>query len=119
MFDYQKKLKQLPYSYIPVSECKAWETELAGRPQRQRAEEANGDGDFDGAFLDKDPKDKKDKSVVYEHEEVTPEKIKALVHAVAEEAISLLLPKKLAKMRDDKQEAKNMAKLRAASERKK
>jgi hypothetical protein len=24
IFVYQKKLKQLPYVYIPVSECKAW-----------------------------------------------------------------------------------------------
>jgi hypothetical protein len=100
MFGYQKKLKQLPFGYVPVSECKAWANELAARPER-RAAEANGDGDFDGKFLDKDPKDEKDKSVKYEHEQVKVEDVKFLVEVLVTEAIERILPKKVRAKREE------------------
>jgi hypothetical protein len=61
IFGYQKKIKQLPYMYIPVSECKAWGAELKSRPDRREAmlEAAGGPKpDWQGEFLDTDPKDK-------------------------------------------------------------
>lgn len=64
LFGYQKKLKQRPYIYIPVSECKAWGAELKASPWRKQSE-SQGDGDFDGRFLDKDPKDKGKRGVKY------------------------------------------------------
>jgi hypothetical protein len=54
IFVYQKKLKQLPYVYIPVSECKAWGEELKTRPDRKEAylEAVGGDKpDREGEFL--------------------------------------------------------------------
>jgi len=54
IFVYQKKLKQLPYVYIPVSECKAWGEELKTRPDRKEAymEAAGGEKpDAEGKFL--------------------------------------------------------------------
>jgi hypothetical protein len=54
LFVYQKKLKQLPYVYIPVSECKAWGEELKTRPDRKEAylEAVGGDKpDREGEFL--------------------------------------------------------------------
>ena len=108
LFGYQKKLKQLPYGYIPVSECKAWSMELAARPDRRQAEE-NGDGDFDGKFLHKDPKDKNDKSVKYENETLTAEKVRMLAHIAVEEAISRLLPEKASKKRQQAQTDKAIA----------
>jgi hypothetical protein len=54
IFVYQKKLKQLPYVYIPVSECKAWGEELKTRPDRKEAylEAAGGEKpDGEGKFL--------------------------------------------------------------------
>jgi hypothetical protein len=99
MFGYQKKLKELPYGYIPVSECKAWANELAARPER-RAAEAIGDGDFEGRFLDKDPKDAKDKSVKYEHEQVKVEDLKFLVEVLVTEAIDRILPEKVRAKRE-------------------
>jgi hypothetical protein len=59
LFGYQKKLKQRPFIYVPVSECKAWAAELKARPDRKAAyaEAAGGDKpDWDGKFLDKAPK---------------------------------------------------------------
>jgi uncharacterized membrane protein len=56
LFGYQKKLKQRPYLYVPVSECKAWAEELKARPDRKAAyaEATGGDKpDWDGEFLDK------------------------------------------------------------------
>ena len=35
IFGHRKKLRQNPYMYIPVSECKAWAKELEQRPERQ------------------------------------------------------------------------------------
>ncbi len=93
MFGYQKKLKELPYGYIPVSECKAWANELAARPERRSAE-AIGDGDFQGRFLDKDPKDAKGKSFKQEHGQVKLEDVKMLVEILVTEAIDRLLPEK-------------------------
>jgi hypothetical protein len=108
MFGYQKKLKELPYGYIPVSECKAWANELAARPER-RAAEAIGDGDFNGNFLDKDPKDAKDKSVKYEHEQVKLEDVKFLVEVLVTEAIDRILPKKTRARRIQKRDEKMWA----------
>ena len=113
MFGYQKKLKHLPYAYIPVSECKAWAKELEGRPQPERDKEAAGDGDFEGHFLDKDPADKANKSIQYEHEEMTSEKLKILVQVVTEEVVSRLLPKKQLARRENEKASSLAAKIRA------
>jgi hypothetical protein len=64
LFGYEKVLKRRPFIYIPVSECKAWAAELAARPGRQM-EEAEGDGDSRGEFLDRDPKDAGNRRVKY------------------------------------------------------
>jgi hypothetical protein len=54
MFGYQKKLKERPYVYVAVSECKAWGQDLKARPDRKAAyvEAAGGDKpDREGEFL--------------------------------------------------------------------
>ena len=63
-FKDRKKLKDggRPFSLIPVSECKAWHQELKSRRDRVAADkEAAGDGDWEGKFLDKPPKNWKEK----------------------------------------------------------
>ena len=35
LFGYQKKLKERPYVYVAVSECKAWGQDLRARPDRK------------------------------------------------------------------------------------
>ena len=60
LFGYQKKLKERPYIYVPVSECKAWGEDLKARPDRKAAyaESAGGEKpDWEGDFLD-EPKKK-------------------------------------------------------------
>ena len=105
LFGYQKKLKQLPFGYIPVSECKAWANELAARPDRRKVE-ADGDGDFEGTFLNKDPKDAKNKSVKYEQEQIKLKDVKLLVEALVTEAIDRILPEKARLKRDQKRNDK-------------
>ncbi len=59
LFGYQKKLKERPYIYVPVSECKAWGEDLKARPDRKAAyvEAAGGEKpDREGAFLDEPKK---------------------------------------------------------------
>ena len=59
IFGYQKKLKERPYVYIAVSECKAWAEELKTRPDRKEAylEAAGGEKpDHEGEFLDEPKK---------------------------------------------------------------
>ena len=54
LFGYQKKLKERPYVYVAVSECKAWGQDLKARPDRKAAyvEAAGGDKpDREGEFL--------------------------------------------------------------------
>lgn len=60
----RKKLEDggRPFSLIPVVECKAWHEELKSkRDQNETNKEAAGDGDWDGKFMDKPPKDWKEK----------------------------------------------------------
>jgi hypothetical protein len=118
LFGYQKKLKQRPYGFIPVSECKAWAEELAARPDRRQAE-AFGDGDYEGDFLDKDPKDKSNRSVKYEQDEITAEKLKMLVEVVAQEAIARLLPEKLNERRENVRMERQMAEARGRNKKRK
>jgi hypothetical protein len=59
LFGYQKKLKERPYVYVAVSECKAWGEDLKARPDRKAAyvEAAGGEKpDREGAFLDEPKK---------------------------------------------------------------
>jgi hypothetical protein len=81
LFGGEKKLKELPLVYIPVSECKAWKAELEQRSARiiaskERVEseedsaaldEAEGDGHTAKMhdFLNFDPKDKGKRGVKY------------------------------------------------------
>ena len=54
LFGYQKKLKERPYIYVPVGECKAWGEDLKARPDRKAAyvESAGGEKpDGEGKFL--------------------------------------------------------------------
>jgi hypothetical protein len=54
LFGYQKKLKERPYIYVAVSECKAWGQDLRARPDRKAAyaEAAGGEKpDHEGDFL--------------------------------------------------------------------
>src|SRR5438046_3733293 len=77
IFGKEKKLKEWPLVYIPVTECKAWGAELDERGARIEAsrgtpedevalEEAEFDEDSPSPdFVHYDPKDKKDKDVKY------------------------------------------------------
>jgi hypothetical protein len=81
LFGGEKKLKELPLVYIPVSECKAWKAELEQRSARivaskERVESAEDSAAFDEAetdehtdrmhdFLHYDPKDKGKRGVRY------------------------------------------------------
>ena len=59
LFGYQKKLKERPYVYVAVSECKAWGQDLRARPDRKEAylEAAGGEKpDGQGEFLDEPKK---------------------------------------------------------------
>jgi hypothetical protein len=59
LFGYQKKLKERPYVYVAVSECKAWGQDLKARPDRKAAslEAAGGEKpDREGEFLDEPKK---------------------------------------------------------------
>jgi hypothetical protein len=59
LFGYQKKLKERPYVYVAVSECKAWGHDLRARPDRKAAyvEAAGGEKpDREGDFLDEPKK---------------------------------------------------------------
>jgi hypothetical protein len=72
-----KKLKQWALVYIPVSECKAWRSELEERLARMEAQRATAEDqaaleeadpredDPSHAFLDYDPKDRKRRGVRY------------------------------------------------------
>src|SRR5208282_6251265 len=94
IFGYQKKIKQLPYGYIPASECKAWGLELKSRPDRREAmlEAAGGPKpDWQGEFLDRDPKDKGNRAVKY-GEPLTREDVVWLVKSLVDEAIDKVLP---------------------------
>ncbi len=84
---------------------------MAARPE-WRAAEAIGDGDFQGRFLDKDPKDAKDKSVKYEHEQVKLEDLKMLVEVLVTEAIDRILPEKTRAKRIQKRNDEQWAKIR-------
>jgi hypothetical protein len=69
IFGRKRKIKEQPYIYIPVSECKAWGKELEARSDRAKAiEEAEGDADdYNGDYIDFDPKDKGNPGVKYIH----------------------------------------------------
>jgi hypothetical protein len=59
IFGYQKKLRERPYIYVAVSECKAWGEDLKARPDRKAAyvEAAGGEKpDTEGDFLDEPKK---------------------------------------------------------------
>lgn len=63
-FKDRKKLEDggRPFSLIPVVECKAWYEELRAKRDRKLADkEAAGDGDWEGEFMDKVPKNWRDK----------------------------------------------------------
>lgn len=122
IFGYQKKIKQLPYGYIPVSECKAWGVELKSRPDRREAslEAAGGSKpDWQGEFLDTDPKDKGNKAVQY-GEPFTREDAISLFKSMLDEAFDKALPagmrrarvlKRADKQREDMQTARAKTKL--------
>jgi hypothetical protein len=104
VFGYQKKIKLSPYGYVPVSECKAWGVELKARPDRREAVlEAEGGEkpDWQAEFLDKDPKDKGNKSVKY-GEPLTREEAVGLIKCLVEEAIDKALPKGMRRAREQK-----------------
>jgi hypothetical protein len=108
VFGYQKKIKQLPYTYVPVSECKAWGVELKSRPDRREAalEVAGGpEPDRQGEFLDRDPKDKGNKAVKH-GETVTREEVVSLVKLLVAEAIDRVLPEGVRRTRRRKREGK-------------
>jgi hypothetical protein len=77
VFGREKKLKEWPLVYIPVSECKAWGADLDGRAARIEANrgtaedeaaltEAEVDEDHPNPdFIFYDPKDKKRKDIKY------------------------------------------------------
>jgi hypothetical protein len=113
-----RKLKQRPYLVLSVSECKAWAVELkrkAGLPEevvkdraRERQnllsvsddEEPSSDREAVEAtdFVEKDPKDRGNKKVVYKQpgsREAMIELIKLEVRCAVEEALGKLLPGKL------------------------
>jgi hypothetical protein len=77
IFGREKKLKEWPLCYIPVSECKAWGAELQERVERLKAGRATGEDeaaleeadpgidDPNPDFIYYDPKDKGRKDVRY------------------------------------------------------
>jgi hypothetical protein len=81
LFGGEKKLKELPLVYIPVSECKAWKAELEQRSARIIASKGQVESEEDSAafeeaaadehtaqmhdFLNFDPKDKGKRGVKY------------------------------------------------------
>src|SRR5258708_30213694 len=77
LFGREKKLKEWPLVYIPVSECKAWGAELEERWARLEAgrERADDQAAIDAAdvddenpnpdFVNYDPKDKKSRDIKY------------------------------------------------------
>jgi hypothetical protein len=79
IFGGEKKLKELPLIYIPVSECKAWGAELEERGARieanrgtadderalEEADPEDNDANRDPSFVHFDPKDKKRRDVKY------------------------------------------------------
>jgi hypothetical protein len=106
IFGYQKKIKLSPYGYIPVSECKAWGEELKARPDRREAYlEAKGGPkpDWQGEFLDRDPKDKGNRAVKY-GEPLTREDVVDLVKMLVGETIDKLLPEKMRQVRQRKRD---------------
>ena len=119
IFGYQKKLKQLPYAYVPVSECKAWGVELKSRPDRRETvpEAAGGpEGDRQDEVLDRDPKDKGSKAVKY-GEPVTREEVLSLVKLLVAEAVAKALPEGMRKARRRKRERKALGLNRGCEER--
>lgn len=67
-FGMERTLKQQPYVYIPVSECKAWAEELKRRCDDRQAQTDAAGGekpDWHGDFLRSDPKDKRKQGVKY------------------------------------------------------
>jgi hypothetical protein len=116
IFGYQKKLKERPYGYIPVSECKKWGEELKSRPDRREAmlEAAGGPKpDWQGEFLDKDPNDKGNKAVKYD-DSLSREEIVGLVGVLVQEAIDKALPKGMRRARETKRQQKQDEKYAAA-----
>jgi hypothetical protein len=67
LFGHQKKLKQRPFVYVPVVECKEWAGELKTRANRKGAtpEAAVAWGDPNADFPLIDPKDKGNRKVKY------------------------------------------------------
>jgi hypothetical protein len=116
VFGYQKKIKQSPYGYIPVSECKAWAEELKSRPDRREAMlEAEGGPkpDWQAEFLDQDPKDKGNKAVKY-GEPLTREEAVSLFKSLIDEAIEKALPKSMRLSRQRKRSDKQWEEMQAA-----
>lgn len=67
-FGMDRKLKEQPYVYIPVSECEAWAEELKRRCDDRQAQldAAGGEKpDWEGDFLESDPKDNRKRGVKY------------------------------------------------------
>ena len=95
LFGYQKKLKKNPFVYIPVSECEAWARELEQRSDRQSVENYTRE-DWDGDYVESDPKDKGDSSVEYVDQQVSAKEVAILlgvtVREVWEKAKSRILP---------------------------
>ena len=67
IFGRKRKIKEQPYIWIPVSECKAWAQELEARSDRAKAvQEAQGDErDERGDYINREPKDKGNRDVKY------------------------------------------------------
>jgi hypothetical protein len=90
-----RKAKATPFVYIPVSECRAWAKELAGK-RGQEEEVAPVHQGYD--IFEKDPRDIGNKSVVY-GEKMTTEDIIDLVQSemrtATEKILAQVLPGKL------------------------
>lgn len=119
LFGTERKAKGLPYVMIPTSECKAWAEELKRRtgyveePGRTRekererlriaaiADEPTTEKEVEEGdeFLEKDPKDKGNKKVVYKEESMTREEIIGLVEAKVKFAVKNALDKLLLRKR--------------------
>jgi hypothetical protein len=88
LFGYQKKLKERPYVYVAVSECKAWGQDLRARPDRKAAyvEAAGGEKpDTAGDFLDEPKK-------VAAAENLKRKALKEIVREVFQEMLDEDLP---------------------------
>ena len=80
-FGSDRKVKDQPYIFIPVLECKAWAAEVAKRPENFEAfVKSLTQEDLDGHYLLQDPKDKgrKRKDFRYANDLTLPEFLEGL-----------------------------------------